>query len=349
MTPARYRVRLAVGLLLWGVGSNDLRAADQPNASPTRLVVALKDGSRLVGNTATRELPVRTETLGDLKIPMAQLEYLDIDDTNLTASVVLRNGDRIRGQLPLRKLELATVFGAVTIPLQVIARIQAAGGERSVERGLILRYGFDQEDGDVVADQGPHRHDGAVHGAEIVQSGGRGWVCRFDGSTDYIEVANADFIEKIQDEVSMALWIKIAPAIQTKTLNFPHLVSKGATHSHLFSDFSFGISRAGGLAWQYANANNQPATVESDQPISKDAWHHVAATFGKGAIKLYVDGELQAAKTGPYESLRRSGQPLYIGCRYPEPLLDGFKGLIDDIRLWDRVLSDREVLALDHD
>jgi hypothetical protein len=72
-------------------------------------------------------------------------------------------------------------------------------------------------------------------------------------------------------------------------------------------------------------------------------WHHVAGTYDGLTIRLYIDGveRVSNSASGP---LQTSSTSLYIGNKplssYPG---DCFKGIIDEVRIYNRALSDQEI------
>jgi len=86
-------------------------------------------------------------------------------------------------------------------------------------------------------------------------------------------------------------------------------------------------------------------TVASSVNINDGTWHHLAATRNNtsGEMKVYVDGVLSGSGTGPTGSrswptvLRIGG--LQTGGNY-------LNGTLDDVRLYDRILTTNETAAL---
>jgi hypothetical protein len=90
---------------------------------------------------------------------------------------------------------------------------------------------------------------------------------------------------------------------------------------------------------------NPDTTISSTAAINDGAWHHVAATRSSddGMIKLYVDGVLNTNAVGP-TGPRAAPATLRIGA-----VQDGsgfLDGVLDDVRLYERVLTDSEIAAL---
>jgi hypothetical protein len=87
-------------------------------------------------------------------------------------------------------------------------------------------------------------------------------------------------------------------------------------------------------------------TVASAVNINDGKWHHVAATRNNssGAMQVYVDGVLQGSGSGPAGS-RSAPTALRIGAL--ESGAGNFlTGMIDDVRLYSRILTSAEITAL---
>ena len=89
--------------------------------------------------------------------------------------------------------------------------------------------------------------------------------------------------------------------------------------------------------------------VRTKNKLKKDAWQHVFATYdgsstAKG-VKIYFDGVEQPwdIQQNGLKNTIRTKVPLHIGRRNTD---SGFKGLIDDVRVYKRSVSAAEVSAL---
>lgn len=116
----------------------------------------------------------------------------------------------------------------------------------------------------------------------------------------------------------------------------------------------FGCSNnRGKFAFGTGDEGNPDSTVLAISTINDGNWHHVAATrnASTGQMKVYVDGVLEATKTGHTGNLTdatamRIGGMLDQG-RTPDPDPDRlFQGLIDDVRIYDRVLTADQIALL---
>ena len=90
--------------------------------------------------------------------------------------------------------------------------------------------------------------------------------------------------------------------------------------------------------------------VITKEPIPLDAWHHVAVTFDgsrrAAGMRVFVDGkprEVIATTDNAVEGSIATSKPFHIGRRSESA---PFRGRIDDVRLYDRVLQDEELSLL---
>jgi hypothetical protein len=93
--------------------------------------------------------------------------------------------------------------------------------------------------------------------------------------------------------------------------------------------------------------------VSRSHPIAANQWHHVLVSYdgsGKAAgISLYLDGQLLTDRDVQADSLKndiRTGVPLRLGQRSNGSGIEGIA--LQDVRLFDRAVSETEVQALAH-
>jgi hypothetical protein len=122
--------------------------------------------------------------------------------------------------------------------------------------------------------------------------------------------------------------------------NHPNYISNGTV-----GEFFAGSELISGQSWS--------TYVLSDINSADDNWHFMVVTFvPNDKLYLYLDNQL--IKTAPYSENYTSDGLLFIGRHYNDPLStephqSHFNGSIDDIRIYNRKLSDVEIQQLYHE
>ncbi|WP_405575899.1 LamG-like jellyroll fold domain-containing protein [Winogradskyella sp. Asnod2-B02-A] len=163
----------------------------------------------------------------------------------------------------------------------------------------------------------------------------------FDGVDDYVSISNFPFLT----DLTLEAWIK---PIYIANEGYRSIVSKGAVFD-ANTNFDFGIRRN----WQNGNYTLyfyvQNGTTISGYALeindTPNSWTHVAASFDNATkmVKLFQDGSLLGSSV-LLVSPTNGGQNLRIA--HPAST-DGqdepFTGQIDEVRIWNRVLSETEI------
>jgi hypothetical protein len=116
------------------------------------------------------------------------------------------------------------------------------------------------------------------------------------------------------------------------------VVMKNSAHSLVYA------LMAGNWAAQpmaYINTTSDH-DVSGPTPLGVNVWTHVALTFDGAMLRLYVGG-VPVAALAVSGSIAVSSGPLTIGGNTLD--FGHFSGLIDDIRIYNRALSQAEIQA----
>jgi hypothetical protein len=98
-----------------------------------------------------------------------------------------------------------------------------------------------------------------------------------------------------------------------------------------------------------SNIGGNPSNsyVYVDKTLTLNEWHFVVGTMENKIIKLYVDNEyIGSADTSTLVNKTENTSPIILaGARYPT-YTDGLDGIVNDIRMFDHVLSIYEIKEL---
>jgi hypothetical protein len=187
------------------------------------------------------------------------------------------------------------------------------------------------------SDSSDHGNDGILSGNPEFVAGKMGdKALEFKTSQDYVTIAESpDFSTT---SFTLAAWVKIPQSIPSGWRTI-------LEHNRWGSNW-FGLWKsANGNRFHFRWGNQGRATSDFSGLISADTWYHVAGTYDSTtkSARLYLNGKLDgliqnADEPKPVESEIRIGLNM-----------DGneeFKGIIDDVRVYRRVLDETEILEL---
>jgi len=216
---------------------------------------------------------------------------------------------------------------------------------------LVLHLPFDDQKTD-----DPAGVAGKAVGKVEFAEGRKGGALKLDGG-GHVQLPNSDALDKVQaDSYSLAAWFRpdsVPPGTESdNNARFGILVKEG-WHTGLSynNEKQFVMEHwlapaAGGDDPVWAGAGTWEDSCDAGK------WYHVAGVVDRkaGATRLYLNGELKnSAEWEANKPSRDPGKsPWRVGVASPEAKKWAWpaKGLIDDVRIYKKALSDAEVTAL---
>jgi len=190
------------------------------------------------------------------------------------------------------------------------------------------------DDDGMAADASPEGNDGTVENGPVSANGiGVSDSLKFDGSNDYVEVPNDDSIDLGDtDRLTVSAWMKADDTWE----DLP-LVEHRGSYSLYVNDW-----------WWFTEPtfDVDDATAYGGEVYS-DQWHHIVATYDGSTGRLYLDGSLE--DTEDFGDMDGAGDPLRFAVSTAGWGTDGtdfLDGNLDEVRIYERKLSDTEVEQL---
>ena len=208
-----------------------------------------------------------------------------------------------------------------------------------IQDGLIAYYPFNGN----ANDNSGNRNDGKIFGAVLTsdRKGNLRSAFEFDGIDNYIYVQGSESLN-FTTKLTITVWIKTS-----RTLPFAGIVIKAPPNEPrngygLCVDDNQKI-RAD-ITWDHSIPIN--AVVVSEIKITDGRWYFVATTYDGEIARLYIDGLLQGAKAYR-QGAGGNVEPLLIGWDRNTWLSHRhFEGIIDEVRLYNRALNEKELKYL---
>lgn len=225
--------------------------------------------------------------------------------------------------------------------LVVTGSTVAAGADKpatlDTDPNLAAWWEFDEVAGRIAADSSGHKHNGTLQGElsfdKSSAPGKAGEALRLDGKESWMEIKNYKGIAGTRPR-TVAAWIKTTAAkgeiLSWGTEDFGQMFIFGYIRGRI------GVTPDGGYLYMNPETND-------------DKWHHVAAVVRRAELPslgndvgLYLDG--QPAEIHDIGLLDL--WPIQTGDKLDVRVGRGFAGSLDDLRMYDRPLSDEEIKAL---
>ena len=192
---------------------------------------------------------------------------------------------------------------------------------------------LDETTGLSAMDSSGNNHNGTlINGPMWTTSGQLNGALQFDGLNDYVKIAGYQGITGIASRTCTA-WIKTSGTAQNSVI-----LSWGG------DKWIVGLFSTGELT-VYAGG----PYIKTTKLLNDNQWHHVVAVMTNDGspnvseINLYVDGLLQTTANSPGDINTPQANDVFIGAFSTGSPANFFKGLIDDVRIYDGALSDEQI------
>lgn len=178
-----------------------------------------------------------------------------------------------------------------------------------------------------------------VPGTTVTLSPSIGNSLLFNGVSDNICISHNDALST--DMFTVSAWVKIGA-----THDSDGIIDLGSDLNKNFWIHTTPTGLAKGVVIGVGDGTahevthefvDDPNTVAKDE---RDDWHHVAAVYGGGFLLLYVDGKFVTSMQAP---ISEEAALFSIGSRRDQTGF--FDGLLDDVRIYDRLLTQTELIS----
>ncbi|MFJ9356899.1 exo-alpha-sialidase [Streptomyces mirabilis] len=209
---------------------------------------------------------------------------------------------------------------------------------RFTEDWLTPRRGPDPTTDDLAR----HAEPAAVLGGARETAGVRGGALEFDGVDDAVRLPYQDRLPLGTKDFTASLWFRYTATGGEQPLLWmggigttqPQVWMRAEPASHRITALI--TTRSGAAA-------PTSASVRTASAYNDGQWHHLALRRGGGLLTLSVDGTAVVAADVPGSVSRNSPFGVHVGQRMDSRAY--FTGAIDEVRVYDHVLSDDELSA----
>lgn len=191
-------------------------------------------------------------------------------------------------------------------------------------------------------DESGNGYNGTVYGASLTidRFGKDDKAYNFNGTNNYIEISNTSDLH-LQNGFTICVWFKLASGNGDNSLISKHIYGLNS---------GFALNTFGEKARFYVDSGESNG-LNTNESYKDNQWHFMTGTFDRTTKTqiLYIDGVLKNNQTAKY--LLTNNFNITVGnARTSNGNFSAFyKGLLDDIRIYNKVLSQSEIQSLYHE
>lgn len=213
--------------------------------------------------------------------------------------------------------------------------VTAAQSPTVDQSDLVLELLFDGD----ARDTSGNGHHGEVFGPVLTTDrfGQTDAAYAFDGRNDYIRVAPPPRLSA--EAFTLSVWVKYDDDAFSRywTNGVITQDNGGSSERRVFQLSAFGPLPT----WHIMGRGRDPLIT---RPVGTSVWRHLAVTHDGAEHRLYMDGELHDQAEAPFPP--HPQEPVYVGRKGSGEPDFYFKGVIDDVRIYNETLSPETILSL---
>lgn len=173
-------------------------------------------------------------------------------------------------------------------------------------------------------------------------AGHRSAGMRFDGGDDCVTVADVGQLAPAQ--ITISIWANETGPLQARECQVSKRVDNAGSPLDTWQLETTGTAAQESFTSYHGGAGNDQMTSGLDA-IHPGVWQHIVATYDGLNEHLYIDG-VSINTAGNSSPLAYDTHPMQIGCDDNAGLGEHFQGVLDELRIYKRALSQAEIEAL---
>gem|GEM_PF-2319631 len=225
-----------------------------------------------------------------------------------------------------------------------------------LDSGLVAKFYFNGN----ADDESGFGNNGTVYGATLTEDrfGTHNSAYSFNGIDNYIKVPNSVSLN-LQNSFTVCLWIRTAnPTSSSLDSTGAYLISKSSYNgscSFRLSAYERPVPVYDSLCFIYSGDYYDYLSTITRNDLYNDYWKFISFTYDYSFGVLFATLNALDAGSSSFgsQNMVQTTIPLSIGCLWGDAngttQMAFYKGVIDDIRIYNRGLSEMEVSALYHE
>ena len=178
-------------------------------------------------------------------------------------------------------------------------------------------------------------HNGTIVGSVTFATGEVGQAFVLDGTTGYVDVG--DTFDTNLNDFTLEAWINGDPTME----QWGRILDKGFATGYAFGR----RASTNKVGFEFLDSGSQGNSFSTVSDVIDNTWHHVAVVVENRTAAIYADGVAENSETLSTANQDNS-LPLWIGYNPGEGTRGHWKGMIDEVSVYNRALSASEIAAI---
>lgn len=201
-----------------------------------------------------------------------------------------------------------------------------------------------ESSGTTAADDAGTAQDGTYTNGVVLAADGIGSIsdtaADFDGVDDRVDVSHHSDLELANGTIQF--WFKA----DTLGTGDQGLMAKNNSGYDAGSWLIY-MSTSGKVHYRVEGSGSASSIATNSNDVTVGNWHHVAATFGSGGMKLYFDGVLKGTRSSRTDAMSSNTLAMVIGAlQWGGSPSKYFNGKIDEVAILDFAVTDQQASDL---
>ena len=207
------------------------------------------------------------------------------------------------------------------------------GTGTGVVNGLVAAYGFEELSGTQVIDRSGYVNHGTISGATRITTTQFGKALSFSGTNNWVTINDSASLD-LTTGMTLEAWV-----YPTSLNGWKTMLMKEQTG---FASYWLYANDDAGRPSNVVNVGGTVRQLSAGSHLPTNTWTHLAATYDGSTQKLYVNGVLVGSRSQTGAIALSSGA-LRIGGN--SVWGEYFTGYIDEVRIYNRALSQAEIAS----
>ncbi|MBX4200052.1 PQQ-dependent sugar dehydrogenase [Candidatus Parcubacteria bacterium] len=221
----------------------------------------------------------------------------------------------------------------LTVTVTLLLSILIPSAHADMVSNLSLYWTLDQGSGSIATDSTSNANNGTLFVSPVWNTTGKlGGSLTFDTTNDYVSAADSNTLDLTVGTYSA--WVNPSAA------GWGGIIDKGID-SDLANNYAMEINPSRQIQCTISN-NTSFNAVTSSAILPLNTWSHVACVWNGTTLKVYVNG-IESGSVAETVTPVGNSLPFQIG-RWGAS--DYFRGMLDEVRVYNRVLSATDITEL---